>query len=770
MLGSIRPVQLLLGWLVLSLLALILFPRPDIAYQAQIPRLGEISTKPYISPVSFEVPKSPDQLKQEQDSARSTVLPVFDYQSSKTQEIMADFEMTLQSIRQYARLKELAATQAGKEGEKSENEAMQLFRTINVRLSSTAIEQLAQHPAARDSLRKVFQRIIKTGVADILIAANPKQITLYKDYHNRQDLKSLLYAGAKVSLIRNEHEMQADVTQIRPREAVIEDAFSSIQISSQSQGIQSAFYEALYVFIKPNIIYRAKETERRKQAEAAEVNPIQGVVVKGQEILPVGSIVTQEAIMRLKVLHHELEQQEGSGLLTSSIGQGLLIFLGILSFVLWLALFQNNSFRTSREFTAILIVHGLQVVLIALSARLAQEMMTPDGLVTTEMNTIWLAPMVLAPALSTVLFNYRVGISSSMFGAIYLGMQSGYDLGVAIVFMLTALASIRFLHQIRYRYDFLLSSISSMVTLAFGLFLLHLLRNNLTWAAYWPPLVQGTLSIIASLSISSLFLIHLFERLFQITTNLTMIELSDFNHPALKKISESAPGSFHHSIMVGNLAEKAAARIDANPLLTRVMALYHDLGKTVNPQYFTENQTHGENPHDQMTPWESVKVIQDHVTEGLAMASEYGIPSLIAAGIPEHHGDNVIHYFWKKAVQENPEKNISPDDFRYAGPKAQSKETAILMMADSIEATSRAMEAPDAEKLTQLVRDVIQTRLAEGQLGESGLTLRDLAEIERGFLQSLEGMYHARIQYPEGVFISSTIPSSRPENHSSNPS
>jgi putative nucleotidyltransferase with HDIG domain len=482
------------------------------------------------------------------------------------------------------------------------------------------------------------------------------------------------------------------------------------------------------------------------------------MVAKGMEIIAPGTIVTQEAVEKLEALHAVLQAEDGRrSSMTSGLGQALFLLVISALFCLYLISMKSTQPLLMRHYWAFIVIHIVQIIALNLADQIGTVANQPSLFFPYGTDFIWIQPFLLAPVLCTILFHFRVGLISALYASVLMGMQSSYDLMTALAAFLTAWATIQFLHQIRYRSHFILSSLLGILTLNLVLFMSLLLRNRLGWQDFWPQALLGSLSILFCVSLSSLFLIHIFERFFGITTNLTLMELSDFNHPALKKLSERAPGSFHHSIMVGNLAEKAATRIGANPLLTRVIALYHDIGKSDRPAFFTENQKRGENPHDSMDPFASMQLIRDHVIDGIRLAKEYKLPDVVIVGIPEHHGDNLIHSFYRKAKLIFPDRKIEETDFRYPGPRPHSKETALVMLADGIEATSRSMEDPSADALTLLVQNVIQTRLQEDQLRESGLSINDLEEIEIGFLQSLEGMFHTRIKYPDGVFITNKV-------------
>ena len=262
------------------------------------------------------------------------------------------------------------------------------------------------------------------------------------------------------------------------------------------------------------------------------------------------------------------------------------------------------------------------------------------------------------------------------------------------------------------------------------------------------------LSVVAVLSpIVTYGLIGLLEVSFGITTNLTLIELLDFQHPLLKRLQHEANGTFNHSIVVGNLAEASADAIGANSLLCRVGAYYHDLGKMVRPEYFIENQYTGENKHDTLTPVMSAKIIKNHVTEGLNLAHEYGLPHIVSDFIPMHHGTTRVEYFYQKAKEDG---KVDEKQFQYPGPKPNTKETGILMICEAVEAAVRSIKDPDILKIEDMIDKIIDMRLSAGQLSECPLTMAELTRIKgkvdgtTGLLPVLRGFYHIRIEYPDG--------------------
>jgi len=253
-----------------------------------------------------------------------------------------------------------------------------------------------------------------------------------------------------------------------------------------------------------------------------------------------------------------------------------------------------------------------------------------------------------------------------------------------------------------------------------------------------------------------LILIPVFESIFRLTTDIALLELSDLGHPLLKRLAVEAPGTYHHSLMVANLAEAAAHEIGANPLLARVAAYYHDIGKLTKPEFFTENFQMRSNPHDDLAPSMSALVIASHVKEGVSLARRHRLPPIILDAIEQHHGTSMISFFYQRARQQQEQagaprhqRPVEEKDYRYPGPLPCSREMAIIALADAVEAASRTLEKPTASRIENLVHEIIQKKLLDGQLDQSQLTLRDLATIRRVFTFTLTNMLHERIQYPE---------------------
>lgn len=741
--------HLLAGWAIVVALAIFLFPDRDLAQKSEIPHLGQISPRTIIAPISFEVPKSAQEILSEKARAADKVYAVFEFNHDETVRIENDLKTYLSNVERYRTLQAEISAAAAEDSSVhiKVQQAAQLFHQLTNRLSNTAVQQLASNRRATDSLESVFDRMLENGVSNTLLAPSNTSVQLFRDTYNLQDVNFIPYTKTEVSLVRDSEERKLDASRIQPRERAIDEAFTDLQQNFKSQGLQSAFYEALYVFTLPNVFYLAKETDHRKEMAEAQVNASKGMIPRGMELVSQGSIVTKDILERLEALQNALQKEEGSRHVTALYGHILFLAIIISLFFLYFYFFQFGRIRNRKELWSIIALVVLQLGTFAVIHYFSAYIQKVTPSLPQDFDVIWFYPFILSPVIATVLYDRQLGTIFAAFSAAFLGMLSGYDLSTAILAFGISWAGLHGLNRIRYRSQFIWSILEALIAFACALAIQLLLRNRFQMDIFLPTLLAGTINIVFCSAVSSVLLIHLAERIFGITTDLTLMELSDFNRSALKRISDLAPGTFHHSIQVANLAEKVADEIGANSLLVRTMALYHDMGKTMRPEFFTENQKQGLNPHKSLPPLESARIIINHVSQGVELAKEYNLPSVIMDGIMQHHGTGVVQYFYLEAKKNDPE-NTRIEDFTYPGPKPQSKETAILMISDVIEASSRAMPEPTPEKLKDLINTTINARLNEGELSESGLNLRDLSRLSEAFLQSLDGTYHTRVKYP----------------------
>jgi putative nucleotidyltransferase with HDIG domain len=361
----------------------------------------------------------------------------------------------------------------------------------------------------------------------------------------------------------------------------------------------------------------------------------------------------------------------------------------------------------------------------------------------------YLIPTTISSMLLGILFDAGMGFISTVIIGLLLGGITGFEYSFILLTIFVGIVSIYSVTHIRTRNHIFRAILHIVLAYSIAVIAFGFLRYET-----FEEMGQVLLYYILPNAILSPFITYmtlgLFERAFDITTDITLLELSDLNHPLLKELAVKAPGTFHHSIVVGNLAESAAKVIGANSLLARVGSYYHDVGKMEKPEYFVENEQGGKNKHEALAPNMSAIILSSHVKAGLEMAEAYNLPKLIRDFIPEHHGRNLMSFFYNKAKQQKEKNDINIDDYRYPGPSPQSKETAIVMLADTVEAATKTLKNPTASRLRKMVEELIEKRFLEGELDRSDLTMRDLKGIIDGFMSVLSGIYHKRIEYPGG--------------------
>ncbi|WP_294960876.1 HDIG domain-containing metalloprotein [uncultured Fibrobacter sp.] len=749
-----KKIHLFIGWIIIATVAIALFPDKNIALQADHPHLGQLSTRTIISPINFDIPKSKQEIEAERARAAEKVNAIFEFNSDETNRISDELKQYLNKLGQYGSLQAqisgaYQSDDVDSSVQRKVTQASRLYETLKQRLSITAIKPLSYNSRARDSVFAAFSRMLEKGISNTLVAKTETEVQLFINNYNIQNVKSLIYNKPTVSIIKNNEENTLEASEIQPLQRRIDEAFSQLQSAFPTeQALQSAFYEVLYVFTLPNVFYLDKETEARKQDARNKVTLIKGMVPRGMEIVTQGAPVTKDILEKIEALQQAQQKEENARTLTAPYGQALVFFV-IISILFLFFMFSQatKTLKTARQLWSLIALAALQLLAYWGMHYFSGYVTRVEGnLIPEAIDMMWIYPFALSPVIATVLYDHRFGIAFSVFSSVIFGVLNGYDLAATVMVLGVTLLLTQPLVRMRYRVQFVWSIFAGIAALAAATCIMFLLRNRMGLEPFYMTMIAGSINIIACSALASVLFIHLIERIFGITTVLTLMEMSDFNRPALKRISELAPGTFHHSIQVSNLAEKVADSIGANSLLVRVMALYHDIGKTMRPEYFTENQKQGVNPHNNLDPIQSAKIIVGHVEQGAVLAKDFKIPELVAAAIREHHGTTLIQYFYAKAKEED--SLVNEEDFRYKGPKPQSKETAILMLADIIEATSRSMTDQTVDSLADMIHKTIQGRFNEGQFSECDLSIRELFKLEKAFLHSLDGTYHTRVKYP----------------------
>ena len=499
-------------------------------------------------------------------------------------------------------------------------------------------------------------------------------------------------------------------------------------------------YELINEFTKPNILFDKDLTESRQKERLDKVSRFQGTVLANELIVDTNNRITESVLLKLKSLQLESERRLGYERAADKFREylGAFFVVSILLFLLFsfFYIYRNEYFRESK----LLLLIGLLMYLIVFFSWIIVSYQLPT----------YIIPIAMFSILLTVLLDTTVSLISSTILILLVSLLIGNDLDFAIVQFFISFIAILSVRKLRKRRQI----IATMLTLVFcSLFVFFsvMLFKGIDFLDYNYSTV-GYLALSSFLCpILAFGLVPLFESFFGITTDLSLIELLDYDQPLLKKLMEDAPGTHTHSVKVGTLAESCANAIGARALLCRVGSYYHDIGKIKKPEYYAENQT-GENKHDSITPHMSAKILKQHVTDGLALADEYGLPNIIKDFIETHHAKNRMEFFYKKALEND--SKVDENEFRYPGPKPSSKETGIVMLAEAIEAQANSLKNPTLEKFETMIDKAIRSRLEDGQLDECPLTMEDLQKIKgrrdgkHGLLPVLSGLYHSRPEYP----------------------
>ncbi|HEX6286277.1 MAG TPA: HDIG domain-containing protein, partial [Acidimicrobiia bacterium] len=499
--------------------------------------------------------------------------------------------------------------------------------------------------------------------------------------------------------------------------------------------------EVVAAYLQANYLVNESSLAELREEAAAEVPDVTVDYTEDQAIVQIGEPMTQLHIDAIEATSApNLQEQPEAGL-----GAVLVVLVSLIG--VYLATFRPEFWSRPRMVSLL----GIMIVLAAGSVR--ATVAAQRALTDAPGDPGWyVLPAVAFGFVTAVLFDQRIAVLM----ALALGVLTAagtLDTGATVYAILAALAPIPFVSAVSTRGSFrnavVLSSLVAAGVAAATAWFFHVGPNESVFEVIGVAVAWAFgVSVVASLL--GLAALQFFESAFDITTTLGLLDLTDRNHKALQMLQDSAFGTFNHSLMVGTLADAAARSIGANALLARAMAYYHDLGKTENPTYFIENQFGIPNPHDLLDPRESAEIVRSHVTSGVALARQYNIPTDVTEGIVSHHGDGVMRYFYEKARQEQG-VDVDIDDFRHIGHKPRTAETAILMLADSLEAACRAnfqSAEPTPDAIEKVVDRVMDEKLEDGQLSESPLTLGQISKIRRAFLESLVGHYHQRIAYP----------------------
>ena len=514
----------------------------------------------------------------------------------------------------------------------------------------------------------------------------------------------------------------------------------------ENDAFRNIGYDLIIEFMKPNLLFDQQSTEKKQNESLDKVPRSQGVVLKNELIVDANMRITSDVLLKLRSLSNAvMEKEKRTGVLKQMQGFfGRIILLSVILslFFAFLAIYKKNIFENWKLVLLIAIVFFIQLII--------------SNIVLLQLElSEYLIPFTIGAMTLTILFDAQVGFMAIASMAILMGLMMGQGIDLIIVSLFCSTVAIYSIRRLRKRSQlfstmFALIGASLFVAIGIGLFKDH------SWEIIFRDIQFLAINSVLA-PIFTYGLVGIFEMFFDITTDLTLIELLDYDHPLLKRAQQETNGTFNHSIVVGNLAEACANSIGAHSLLCRVGAYYHDIGKMEKSEYFIENQFGVDNKHNKITSTMSARIIRAHVKEGLKLAKEYGLPKIVSDFIPMHHGTTRVEYFYRLALEQAEKDKTKVDEsaFRYPGPKPNTKETGILMLCEAIEAAVRSIKEPDILKIEAMIDKIINQRIEDGQLSECPLTLDELRKIKgtvdgtTGMLPVLRGIYHIRVEYPD---------------------
>ena len=691
---------------ILALATYALFPSSP-AVDFPVYEVGSVSPTRVVAPFAFDVPKDERELQREREEAARVAQPVFNYVPAAADSALA----------RLARFMRVVASRAG-----ATDPVLQV-RLITAAADSfgipldpaeaTYLASSRQRQAIETAVRQAYSRLLAPGVA----AAG-----------------ALDSVRGAIILRRDSIDRTVPSDSVTSYLTFIDRARNAAPDPGSLTG-EAVFTKVLRAFFIPTIVLDRVATDARRAELQQEVSTYKHQVRAQEMIVDANEVVQQAHHDKMRALRDAIQQrQRGQSDLGRLVGSVLFNGLVISIFGITLLLFRPQLYSSIRALVLIALVMLVVIVLSALDAKLSP--IRPE-----------LIPVGIFAIVLSILFDARISMIGAMILAVLIGGQAEFRVTNALFLNLiggvAAAFSVRVIRRRNQAYYSMLTIAGAyaLAALAIGL-TLDRPASEIATSAAW-----GGVNAIASVTIAMQILLPLAEEFTGIDTYPRLLEWSDLNRPLMRQLSLEAPGTYAHTMAIANLAEVAANAIGANGLLARVGAYYHDIGKLKKPQYFVENQPKGRNPHDMLKPATSASIIRNHVREGLEMAAAHRLPKSVRAFITEHHGTGPITYFLEKA-RERDGPPTNPGEYNYPGPLPQTPETAIVMLADGVEAATRVLADPTPQKIRDVIDHIVRHRMEQGQLRHAPLTLQQLDTIKEQFARVLTGIHHNRIEYP----------------------
>ena len=539
--------------------------------------------------------------------------------------------------------------------------------------------------------------------------------------------------NSDILLIQEQLEIPININELFKSEILFEYITTRLNNSSFIQ-YEDIFKDLFFEIIAPNISIEKKFYETSKQQMLQNISRSRGFVASGELIVAKGELVNDDTFEKLSSLRNEYTlQKDDKSSIWIQIGYSILIVLIFTLLLLFIYTYRVNIYKNNRKLT--FIFFNILTVITAVT-------------LTVNYNTdyVFAVPICILPLIMKAFFDARLGLFTHVLTVLLIGFIVPNSFEFVFLQITAGIITIQSVAQLYRRANLFISVGQIVLVYLIGYIAFTTIQEGSILKISCTPLALFILNGLLMLFVQPL--IYIYERLFRLVSDVSLLEMTDTNSILLKELSDKAPGTFHHSLQVANIAEAAANEIGANSLLVRVGALYHDIGKLTAPMYFSENQTANISPHDRLSPKQSADIIIDHVAEGVKIANKHNLPERVIDFIKTHHGTSLVYYFYKKQEDLNPDE-INLEDFSYKGPKPFSKETAILMMADAVEAASKSLKSPNIDQLQEFVDKIIDGKMEEEQFNSSDITFAEIETVKMVLFKKLINVYQLRIEYPE---------------------
>ncbi len=688
---------------------------------------GSISTQRIIAPFRFEILKTTEEYERDREMATQVVYPIFDRLNNRLTEINQNIDLFFNHI-------EMMRDDLNADPSLKTTLRDSLLHQYPISFPDLSYWELLIDPqenigsseltGLRGSVKRVVRDIMTVGVLNV-------------------DKDQLSNPDQRMVVIENNEEVNYPIDNYYDLQEIRDRSFEMFknEYPENTYFVQIGFGIVNY-FLDPNLIYNETLHSQRVDNAAARVPLASGFVDEDEKIVDRNERITPEIRKKLVSLATVMAEK---GMAEGGMQQflpvvGRIVFIVMLFFLLSAFIYIERP-EILQETKSILII-ALIILIVSLIAFLIHTFLLPR-LDVAE----YLVPSALGAMLLATLFDAKIGYVGTVITSVLLGGIWGNEFNLMVISFFVGVVGVTVIKRVRGRRQFvqvILSLIgANIVAITCMGFLQFIPFREIAYQWIWGGM-NGLLTPILMYG-----LLPLIESAFGITTDFSLLEISNLNHPLLKRLSVQAPGTYHHSIIVGNLAEAAAQAINCNSLLARVGSYYHDVGKIEKAEYFVENQMSKENPHKKLTPRMSALILMNHVKRGLEIAEKYKLPSSIKDIINQHQGTTIMSYFYQKALDKDGSEEASEVDYRYPGPRPQTKEAAVVMLADAVEAATRSLKEPTHSRLKGIIEEIVDGRFQEGELDQSPLTLNNLERIKESFLAILAGTFHARVEYPE---------------------